>query len=141
MTRDFTHLAALLFIGSSAHRTLNCLVRSGKWPLNFSILITIPVVTLLPIVFFSRFNLETSNHRSPSRPIAYRLFSRFNLETSNRRSPSRPYRLLSFSLETPNRRSGSSPTCQFFPVGLCLPGARGSFLWRYAVAISHSRLQ
>ena len=73
MTRDFTHLAALLFIGSSAHRTLNRLVRSGKWPLNFSILITIPVVTLSPIVFFSRFNLETSNHRSPSRP--YRLSS------------------------------------------------------------------
>ena len=108
MTRDFTHLTALLFISSSAHHTLNRLVRNGKWPLNFSILITIPVVTLLPIVFFSRFNLETSNHRSPSQP----------------------YCLSSFSLETPNRRSGSFPTRQFFPVGLCLPGARGSFLWR-----------
>ena len=71
----------------------------------------------LPIVFFSRFNLETFNHWSPSRP----------------------YHLSSFSLKTPNRRSGSFPTHQFFPVGLCPPGAQGSFLWRYAIAISHNR--
>ena len=52
----------LLHCCSLAHHTLNRLVRSGKWPVNFSILITIPVVTLLPIIFFLRFNLETSNH-------------------------------------------------------------------------------